>query len=189
MGELTEFGSTKYLLLLALLLGTRALDFLSTWIATPNLVLEGNPVARKLGWRWGIPVNIVVCVALAFWIVPATILITTSALVAARNFQFAWLARSFGEHNYREWHTARLRETRPTLVTFCVLAHVSLFGAVGAALVYFGGPSKPGGTAELMTVTQAIGVGVIAYAAAVAVFTLMNLWKLYRGSSSSKLEV
>ena len=29
------------------------MDFLSTWVATPNLVLEGNPIAKKLGWRWG----------------------------------------------------------------------------------------------------------------------------------------
>ena len=31
----------------------RGMDFLSTWVATPNLVLEGNPIAKKLGWKMG----------------------------------------------------------------------------------------------------------------------------------------
>ena len=30
-----------------------------------ELVLEANPLAKKLGWRWGIPVNGVLCFAFA----------------------------------------------------------------------------------------------------------------------------
>ncbi len=180
MGNPLEFGSATYLIVLALLLFARGMDFLSTWIATPNLVLEGNPFARKLGWRWGIPLNIAICVLLAFWVVPATILITTSVLVAARNFQSAWLMRSFGEHNYRDWHTERLRETQPVLFLFCLIAQVVLFGGVGLALMYFGGANNPAIHTDTLTVTQAIGVGIIAYAIAVGVFTLLGMWKLYR---------
>ena len=50
MEEFVAFGSSHYFLFLALLAFGRGMDFLSTWIATPNLVLEGNPLARKLGW-------------------------------------------------------------------------------------------------------------------------------------------
>ena len=57
MDDLVPFGSRLYVMLLLLLLVARGMDFLSTWIATPNMVLEGNPVAKKLGWKWGIPVN------------------------------------------------------------------------------------------------------------------------------------
>lgn len=180
MGDPVEFASGKYLVTLALLLLARATDILSTWIATPNLVLEGNPFARKLGWRWGIPVNVAICILLAFWIVPATIIITTSVLVAARNFQSAWLMRSFGEHNYRNWHIERLRETQPVLFVFCLLAQVLLFGGVGFALVYFGGSNSQTIMTDTLSITQAIGVGIIAYAVAVGVFTLLGIWKLYR---------
>jgi len=47
-----------YFLFLSLLLFARGADFLSTWIATPNLILEGHPIARRLRWKWGIPLNV-----------------------------------------------------------------------------------------------------------------------------------
>ena len=45
-----EFGSAKYLWMAGILVLARGSDFLSTYIATPNLVLEANPLARKMGW-------------------------------------------------------------------------------------------------------------------------------------------
>jgi len=45
------FGDRDYLIILVALIGARLLDFASTWVATPNLLLEGNPIARRLGWR------------------------------------------------------------------------------------------------------------------------------------------
>src|SRR5213078_1182824 len=97
MDDAIPFGSRWYFLMLALLIFARGMDILSTWIATPNLVLEGNPVAKILGWRWGLPINVGICLILAFWPLPAIVLSTTSLLVAARNFQSAWLMRSMGE--------------------------------------------------------------------------------------------
>ncbi len=70
MDDFVPFGSTSYLLMLATLIVGRGMDVLSTWVATPNLVLEGNPIAKLLGWRWGLPVNLVFCLALAFWPLP-----------------------------------------------------------------------------------------------------------------------
>ena len=87
MEDLIPFGSARYFLILALLLFARGMDFLSTWIATPNLVLEANPIAKKLGWKWGMAVNLLLCPAFALWPLPAIVIITTSLLVAARNFQ------------------------------------------------------------------------------------------------------
>src|SRR5205085_1145790 len=71
-------GSREYLAFLSLLLFSRSMDFLSTWIATPNLILEANPVARKLRWKWGIPVNLALCVIFARWPLTAIIISTTS---------------------------------------------------------------------------------------------------------------
>ena len=105
------------------------MDFLSTWIATPNLVLEGNPIAKKLGWRWGVPLNIVICLVLAFWPLSAIVVCTASVLVAARNFQSAWLMRSLGEEHYRDWHVERIQETRITLYLFCLAGNTLLTGA------------------------------------------------------------
>src|SRR5438105_13687040 len=111
MDAFLPFASREYWFTLTLVLLCRGMDILSTWVATPNLVLEGNPIAKFLGWRWGIPVNVALSFGLAFWPLPAIVISTTSILVAARNFQSAWLMRSMGEHAYRDWHVARIQET------------------------------------------------------------------------------
>jgi hypothetical protein len=156
-----------------LLLFSRGMDFLSTWVATPHMVLEGNPIAKKLGWKWGLPLNAVICGLFAFWPLPAIVISTTSVLVAARNFQSAWLMRSMGEHAYRDWYVERVQETRVTLYLFCLAGNTLLTAGVGAAIVWFSGP---------LLVPLGIGLGVIAYAAAVAFFTLLALFRQRRAT-------
>lgn len=171
-----SFGSNEYFLMLALLIFGRGMDFLSTWIATPNLALEGNPIAKKLGWRWGLLVNVVLVFTLAVWPLSALVVATASVLVAARNFQSAWLMRSLGEDAYREWHVQRVRETRVTLHLFCLAGNTLLTAAIGAVLVYFS-HTEAGGW-EL--VPFAIGMGMIAYSIAVAAYSLLAIWRIHR---------
>ena len=171
MDDLVPFGTRTYALCFLLLCLSRGMDFLSTWVATPNLVLEGNPIAKRLGWRWGIPLNLAVCFGLAFWPFSAIAVSTTSVLVAARNFQSAWLMRSLGEEIYRDWHVARIQETRITLYLFCLAGNTLLTAAVGAAVIYF---------SERARIPFAIGLGIIAYAIAVAFYTMLAVWRLRR---------
>ncbi len=170
--EFVSFGTRMYGLLFLLLLVARGMDFLSTWVATPNMVLEGNPIAKKLGWKWGIPLNLALCFGFALWPLPAIVISTTSVLVAARNFQSAWLMRSLGEHLYREWHVERVRETSATLYLFCLFAQTALVAGVGAGIVYFSFEREP--------ILLAIGLGIIAYAFAVAFYTLLGAVRLRR---------
>jgi hypothetical protein len=167
------FDSRGYLLMLGLLAFGRGMDFLSTWIATPNLTLEGNPIAKKLGWKWGLLLNAVLIIVLAMWPLSAIVVTTASVLVAARNFQSAWLMRSLGEDVYREWHVQRVRETRITLHLFCLAGNTLLTAVVGAALIYF---SKP------LQVPFAIGMGMVAYAIAVAFYSMLAIWRIHRAT-------
>jgi hypothetical protein len=178
MDDFLPFGSQGYWLTLAVLVVSRGMDIFSTWVATPNLVLEGNPIAKLLGWRWGIPVNLAFCVSLAFWPLPAIVLSTTSVLVAARNFQSAWLMRSLGEDAYRDWHVARIQETPVTWYLLCLGGNTLLTAAVGAAVIYF---------SKMNLVPFAIGVGIVAYGGAVAFYTLLALWRM-RSSSIRREE-
>jgi len=177
MDDFLPFPSRDYFLMLALLIVCRGMDILSTWVATPNLVLEGNPIAKKLGWRWGLPINLGFALILAFWPLPAIVISTTSVLVAARNFQSAWLMRSLGEQAYRDWHLERIQETRVTLYLFCLAGNTLLTAGVGAAVIYFSKTPK-----EMPLVPVAIGVGIIAYAAAVAFYTLLAIYRMRRMS-------
>ena len=171
MDDLVAMGSRKYFFFLMLLLVSRGADFLSTWIATPNMVLEGNPLAKRLGWKWGSFTNLVLCGFLAAWPLAAIVLGTTSVLVAARNFQAAWLMRSLGEENYRDWYVERLRETGLPLYLFCLLGQTFLIGSVGGALMYFTDDSL---------VPFAVGFGIVGYALAVTFYTLLALWHIRR---------
>jgi hypothetical protein len=174
MDETVPFCSREYFAMLALLVFARGMDILSTWVATPNLVLEGNPLMKSLGWKWAIPFQLPFCLGFALWPVPAIIISTTSVLVAARNFQHAWLMRSLGEELYRDWHVARIQETRVSLYLFCLLGQTALTGAVGGALLYFSDPYP---------IPMAIGQGIIVYAVAVAFFTLLAVWRMRRAMS------
>lgn len=173
MDDTVSFGSPEYFLLLLVLAFARGMDFLSTWVATPNLVLEGNPIAKKLGWTGGILLNIVLVTVLALWPLSAIVIATASVLVAARNFQSAWLMRSLGEDVYRAWHVQRIQETPVTLYLLCLGGNTLLTMGVGVTLIYF---------SEMRLVPFAIGMGMVTYAIAVAFYTLLAVWRLHRAA-------
>src|SRR5256885_9975157 len=171
MDDFFIFGSQRYCLMLLALLFARGMDVLSTWIATPNLVLEGNPIAKILGWRWGLPINAGICLVLAFWPLPAIVLSTTSVLVAARNFQSAWLMRSMGEEAYRDWHVARIQETRVTIFLLCLAGNTLLTACIGGLGFVF---------SRMELIPFGIGAGIVAYGGAVVFYKLVGIWWLCR---------
>lgn len=171
MGETVPFLSREYFFFLALLVFARGLDFLSTWVATPHMVLEGNPIARKLGWRWGGVVNAALCGSFALVPLPALIIATTSVLVAAHNFDGAWLMRTMGEVNYRAWIARQHVSTPMPLYLFCLLSKTAVWGTVGLALLLWGAGNL---------VAAGIGFGMVAYAAAVLIYSSISVWRLRR---------
>jgi hypothetical protein len=171
MDSFVPFGSFEYFMFLALLGFGRGMDFLSTWIATPNLVLEGNPLAKKLGWWGGLWLNLVLCAACAAFPLPALVIVTTSLLVAARNLQNAWLMRSLGEETYRWWFVQRIGETNLWLYLFCLTLQSALIASIGAALMYF---------SQWHLVPFAVGMGIITYAFTIIFYTLLSVWRIRR---------
>jgi hypothetical protein len=171
MTELVPFGGPQYVLLLGLLIFARGMDFLSTWVATPTLALEANPIARWLGWQAGLVVNGVLSGCLALWPLPAIAVATTSLLVAARNFQSAWLMRSLGEDAYRAFLRERLARGPAGLYWLCLLAQVALIATVGGGLLAF---------SELRLVPFAVGTGILVFALAILVFNALAARRLRR---------
>lgn len=176
MEETVPFASKWYFLMFALLVFSRGMDFLSTWVATPNLVLEGNPIAKKLGWTWGLIVNVAVVVLLSLWPVAAIVVSTASVMVAARNFQSAWLMRTLGEDSYRDWHIERVRETRISVYLFCLFGNTLLTAGVGLGVIFFSRTES----GEVALIPVAIGMGIVSYAVAVVFYTLLAIWRLRR---------
>ena len=168
-GDAFSFLSADYLRMMGLLLFGRGADFFSTWVATPSLALEGNPLAKKLGWKFGALVNLALCLGLAFWPETALAATTASLLVAAHNFHLAWLMRSMGEEAYRPWFLEQMSRARLPFSFLCLLGETALTGLVGAALLCF---------SELESVPFAIGWGILAYAVIVLFYTALSLWRL-----------
>lgn len=172
MDESIPFASREYFIFLAVLTFARGMDFLSTWVATPHLALEGNPIAKWLGWKWGAVVNVILITTLALWPLSAIVVSTASVLIAARNFQSAWAMRSMGESAYRDWYLQRLAGTPLPLYLACLAGNSLLPAAVGIALVLFSHADD-----FVLVIPYGIGMGVIAYAFAVAFFTMLGLWR------------
>lgn len=169
-------GSAEYWLLLVLLLTARGADFLSTWIATPRLSLEANPVARRLGWRGGLILNLTLCFLLATWPMPAVVVATTSVLVASRNLQSAWLSRSMGEEAYRAWFCCWLRETPGWLYYGCLGGQSVIYVALGCAI------ALPFRGSVLLT---GLGAGFVAYAVLVPLYTWLGVRGLLKRAPAS----
>ncbi len=174
MDDLIPFASRDYWLLLALGAFARGLDFLSTWFATPNLVLEGNPIAKKLGWRGGAVLNVVICFVVARDPMVAIAISTTSLLVAARNFQSAWLMRAMGEEAYRDWHIDRIVGAHVGDYLLGLAGNTLPIATVGVAIIYF---------CDQLLIPSAIGIGIVVYSAAVAFYTLLAFWRIRRSAS------
>jgi hypothetical protein len=166
--DLTVAG---YFAWLGLLLAARGADLVSTWIATPNLLLEGNPFVRRLRWKGSIVLNIVASVGCALLPTAAAVVITTSLLVAARNFQSAWIMNTWGEASYRDWYATRLHETRLPLYLFCLAGQCLLVAVIGVALM---------ASSSASSLPFAIGLGFLVYAAAVLLYSGLAVWRIRR---------
>jgi hypothetical protein len=170
MEDFAPFGSRDYLITFGLLVFARGMDFLSTWFATPNLELEANPIAKRLGWKWGIAFNLLLCLAAAHWPLAGMIVVTTSLLVAARNFKSAWLMRSLGEADYSALVGEAMNRSSRRSYFISVLGETLLFGLVGGAVVM---------ASEWPSIPLAVGMGMIAYAGAVLFYSLLAVWRTW----------
>lgn len=172
--QAVAFGSRAHLGLGTLVLAGRALDLFSTWLVTPSLSLEANPLARRLGWRGGLAVSALAAVFLGLLPVAALSVATTSSLVAARNAQSAWLVRSMGEERYRLWLVERFRNARRGHFLASVLLNAAPFAVLGAALMAF---------SAWQVIPFSVGLGMAVYAVAILVFTSTALRRAARRPS------
>lgn len=161
-------GSGDWWRMLALLAAGRAADMVSTRLATPTLAAEANPVARRLGWRGGLAMNALVVPFAAMWPLVAVAVSSTSALVAARNLQWAWIIRSMGESGYRCWMAGCVSEAGRVWPLACHWGEGALVAAVGGLLME---------ASELRLAPFGVGVGLVGYGLVVALFATLSLWR------------
>ncbi|HYE74981.1 MAG TPA: hypothetical protein VEF04_16690, partial [Blastocatellia bacterium] len=85
--------------LFVLLLISRLGDIISTYLATPTLKLEANPLARRLRWPFAVCTVLVSFIAY-FNTFIAVVMLVPFLFVSASNLSRVWLIRALGEDAY-----------------------------------------------------------------------------------------
>lgn len=156
-----EHQSLK-LILAALIFIARLGDIGSTFLVSPELHLESNPVMRRLRWPFA-GLTTLVCV-LPYWSIGAGIIVlVASLLVSASNSGKIWLARAMGETEYLALMVRMAARAKPgPSLVFSLMP--SFFMGILALTVMFLYPNPD------TDLGYYIGMGILGYALVVAIY-------------------
>ena len=118
-----------------MILISRLGDIGSTYLVTPTLRLEANPILRRLGWRFAL-LTLLVCFIPYYSTAMGVIILVPSLLVTASNVSVIWLVRAVGETEYLEFVQRAVRRTTLGRALAGVLASSVFIALAGATLLY-----------------------------------------------------
>ena len=163
--------TTEQLVLIGLLLLARLGDIGSTWLATPNLKLESNPIVRRLRW-WYAWATLLICLVPLLSPGVGAALTVASLLVTGSNLSKGWLMRSLGEDGYLFlMHQTAARSSLPVALGF-VLSSAAAVALVGWLLLLTSGGEE--------TWAYWGATGILLYAGAVAFYGTISAARLFR---------
>ncbi|MFA5205538.1 MAG: hypothetical protein WC708_14175 [Lentisphaeria bacterium] len=166
----------EWMLCLLLLIG-RLGDILSTYWATPTLKLEGNLLARKLGWPF-VWLSILLCLIPFYSTSLAIVALVPSLLVSASNIGKIWLVRSVGETQFAELLTSVARKQRLMPALFWVFLSSSFIILAGVVLIGLcPDPERDWGFWY--------GVGIVVYGVAIMLHGSLYFWRLFKRATAS----
>ncbi|MCZ6598439.1 MAG: hypothetical protein O7B99_12425 [Planctomycetota bacterium] len=129
------YDNLEHFLCIVILIG-RIGDIGSTWLVTPRLKLEANPIVRKLRWPFAFA-TLALCLV-PYWNTTAALpLAVVFLLVTAQNLSGAWLARALGEDRYLDLLRTAARSSDPFAAIGLVWASSAFFVLAGLLLLVF----------------------------------------------------
>ena len=170
--------------LAALILLARIGDIGSTYLATPRLVLEANPVARRLGWPFAL-LTLLLAAVPYFNTAAAVIVLVPSLLVAARNFGQVWLIRGLGEERLLDLQLEVARRGSFTEAFRYVCAEAGFLAVAAIALMTLSsGPQ---------TWSYVFAIGLLIWAVTIFVHRTIHFKRVFRlareGTQQSPIEI
>jgi hypothetical protein len=143
--------------------------------------LEANPIAKKLGWRFGI-LTILVCLVPYYSTPMGTIILVPSLLVSASNTAKIWFVRALGETEYLDLLYRLARTTKLTHALAGVLVSAMFIALAGLVLLYLApDPSVDWG--------YWYGIGILSYAFVVGFYGSIYVWRLFGNARRSDLHL
>ncbi len=157
--------------LCALLLLARIGDVGTTYLVTPTLELEANPIARKLGWPFAL-LSLGACLLPYVHMPLAVSALVTFLLVSASNAGKIWIVRTIGEKAYA---TSLLDLARKSKLSHALLglAASTFFVALAGGTILLFYPSEDEWGFWL-------GLGVLLYAGARWFYGTLAMIRLFR---------
>ena len=156
--------------LAALVLIARLGDIGSTYLATPRLVLEANPIARRLGWPFAL-LTLLLALVPYYNVSAGVVVLVPSLLVASRNFGSIWLVRGLGEDRMLALQLEAARRRRFSEAFLCGLAESGFLALAAAVLMALSGRSRG---------ASLFGLGILVWAIALLVHRTAHLRRIFR---------
>jgi hypothetical protein len=100
-------------------------DIGTTYLVSPTLRVEANPIARRLGWKYIFATAVIALIPYRS-IHGGVLVLTASFLIAASNASEAMIARFMGEENYAALNREAIRKM-PFLLGLSLLCLPALF--------------------------------------------------------------
>ena len=153
---------TSQHLLAALILIARLGDIGTTYLVTPRLKLEANPLIRRFRWPYAIA-TLLLCFTPYLSAPGAVIILVASLLVSTSNSLRIWLIRTVGEEEYHRYvvHNAGRAKPRRSLALL-LLPGFFMSMLATTILLFYSDPAHDWGFW--------IAVGVLAYAIVLLIY-------------------
>ncbi len=159
-------------LLCGLILLSRLGDIGSTYLVTPRLKLEANPIARKLGW-WFAFATLLVCLIPYYSTYLGIIVLIPSLMVSASNTGKIWFVRSYGESEYHELLLRLARKTRLSHALVPAIVAAMFIAVIGLVLLLLSpDPTEDWG--------YWFGIGFLTYAFVIGFYGSLFIVRLFR---------
>ena len=149
------FDNIKHVLCV-LILGARLADIISTYLTTPSLRLEANPLVKRLGWSLPLA-SVVACVLPYLTVGGGMVVLVVSLWVSADNIARLWFIHALGESAYHDMVQRALDRGSPTelfLTMYAKTICIMVMGSILCVLAY-ASPEPP--------LSFWFGVGILSY--------------------------
>jgi hypothetical protein len=121
-------------ILCGLILISRIGDIGSTYLVTPTLKLEANPIVRKLGWKFAW-LTLLVCLVPYYSTGAGVIVLVPSLLVSASNTSKIWFIRAYGESEYQDLLRKLAKRSKLSHALAAVIASSLFVALAGLVLI------------------------------------------------------
>jgi hypothetical protein len=158
--------------LAALLLIARLGDIGTTYLVTPRLRLEANPLVRKLGWRFAVA-SLLFCLVPYYNAAVAVMMLVPFLLVSAGNAGRIWFSRAVGEEEYHAILIRAARRSRPVQAILPVCLSAAFMALTGiVVLLFYPDPTMDWGFW--------LGSGIVLYGVIIGFYGTLSMRRLFQ---------